>query len=115
MFQSARAACRAKTAQEAAQGRRIEAGCPNANPTSCVCTPHGQTIYNCPNPSTTLWASTGKKCVKADPDKDADWNKWSGGWDYPADFWNHCPPPVGSSTGSPSGFNYWIEPGSYHC
>jgi hypothetical protein len=53
--------------------------------------------------------------VKANPDADPDWNRHPNKWDYPADYWNYCPPPIATNPGAYSGFDYWIEPGSYEC
>ena len=94
--------CVSKTNDEMMQEIRVKAGCPNAKPTDCPCTGNGQTQYNCPAPSVTLWNSTGKKCIKADSDKDNTWAKHPNKWDYPADTASDC-----------SKVN--IEPGSYDC
>jgi len=105
------AACRAKTNAE--KGYLAEAGCPNANPTSCACSTNQQIPSDCPGPTTTLWASTGKKCVTATPDKNSEWVKHN--WSYPADFWNYCPPQRGDANSDAATWQYWTEPGSYHC
>lgn len=105
------ASCRAKTNAE--KGYLAEAGCPNANPTSCTCSTNQQTASSCPGPSTTLWASTGKMCVTATPDKNSNWEKHD--WQYPADFWNYCPPQKGDANSAEATWQYWTEPGSYHC
>jgi len=107
--------CVAKTAADVALEYRTEAGCPNASPTSCVCTPSGVDRYDCPGSDITAWQSSGKKCSKMTSDMNANWDRHPGGWDYPADYFDYCPPPNGSLPGSPSGFSHWIEPGSYAC
>jgi len=111
-------ACRAKTKEEAKADRLIAAGCPNATLSGCECSSHGRPIYDCPDSSTTLWDSAGKKCVTARPDKDSTGAKHD--WHYPADYWTYCPPTNGSLPGSPpdvngDGYVYWPEPGSYDC
>jgi len=107
--------CVAKTAADVLLEYRTEAGCPNANPTSCVCTASGVARYDCPGSDITAWQSSGKKCSKMTSDMNANWDRHPGGWDYPADYFDYCPPPNGSLPGSPSGFSHWIEPGSYAC
>jgi len=94
--------CMAKTNDEMMQQIRAKAGCPDAKPTDCACSGNGQTQYDCPGPTVTLWESTGKKCIKADSDKDSTWAKHPNKWDYPADTASDC-----------STVN--IEPGSYDC
>lgn len=111
------ATCRTMTKQEAREARMVAAGCPNSSIISgCACVSHGRTTQACPAPSTTLWNSTGKRCVTARPDKDSSWAPHD--WHYPADYWTYCPPTKPYRAGSPPddpGLDYWPEPGSYHC
>ena len=94
--------CRSKTEHETMKELRTKLKCPNAKPTSCPCIGNMQTQYDCPAKNVTAWDSAGKKCVKADSDKDATWAKHPNKWDYPADTGKDC-----------SKIN--IEPGSYDC
>jgi len=110
--------CRAKTEVEAKAARRKAAGCTGTAPTGgqCSCSGNGRgnATKDCEAPSATGWASTGKKCVTARPDKNAAWDKHD--WAYPADYWNYCPPTDASRAGSPAtSLNHWPEAGSWHC
>jgi hypothetical protein len=112
--------CVPKTAADILAGYRTEAGCPNANPTSCAgCVSKNQSRYACPAPATTLWASTGKTCLKGNPNSNANWDKHPNNvkWDYPADYGEYCPPANASAPGGYDGATYpgWLEPGSYAC
>jgi len=97
--------CVSKTNDEMIKEIRTALKCSNAKPTTCPCTGNGQTTYDCPVDAKTLWASTGKKCIKATPDKNSTWAKHD--WDYPDTTANDC------NGSSGTGANW--EPGSYDC
>lgn len=106
--------CKPKTGAEVVASYRAEKGCPNANPTGCVCVPNGQPQYACPVAAETLWDSDGKMCIRAMADKDSTWAKHN--WSYPADHFSTCEIPSGAGQPTnPRGDKRWIEPGSYDC
>merc|ERR1712216_451233 len=108
--------CRSRTFDEIRQELLDEAGCPDAEPTSCYCVNHHTDVVHCPGPEVTLWESTGKTCIHIPVSSDASWTPHM--WYYPSDYWTYCPPIRGGRAGShpvPPQPDYWIEPGTYQC